>query len=152
MTSPTCLVCFDDLEKGNECYYLYKEIWYRSAFCNYCIEYIRTTQYDSFIKQFSNSTCAKEQRTLLDRGPPVAVHDRLGFPETNGNEIEGLKLNGSSLEDTDLPHILEGSKTGNDRQVVLDWMYSFIIQNEELSDDDKNKNEDKPNKEGFQDE
>jgi len=71
---------------------------------------------------------------MIERGPPIAVYDRLGFPETDGKEIEGLKSGGSTP--TILPHILEGSKTGKERQEVLDWMLSFMIQNEVISDDE----------------
>lgn len=47
-------------------------------------------QFKRYCDSVANTSCAREQRSLLARGPPVNLRDRLAFPESDDQEIHSL--------------------------------------------------------------
>lgn len=94
----SCLVCFEDLSRENAVGYKPSKHagWSLSTFCVDCVKHLLKIQYHKYLDTLATTTCAKEQRTLLDRGPPVNVSDRLGFPEAESAEVYSLYDFGSA--------------------------------------------------------
>ncbi|XP_955051.1 uncharacterized protein TA04140 [Theileria annulata] len=105
----TCLVCFEDLSNQNMVAYKANKdsSWHLSTFCVDCIKYLLKIQFHKYLNTLSTTNCAKEQRTLLDRGPPINVSDRLGFPEAGNDEVYSLFDFGTLMP---LSPKLDGSK------------------------------------------
>ncbi|KAF8821078.1 hypothetical protein IE077_000354 [Cardiosporidium cionae] len=122
-----CLVCFDSITE--ELYVEYKvnekSEWFPSKFCSNCIEEIQKTQYQKFIRNFTDSDCQREQRRLLLKGPPINLYDQHGFPEAGSQEIHSLwyydskQINSAKLKD---------SVEGEDRKLLWDKMKNFVVQ------------------------
>ncbi|EAN31101.2 hypothetical protein TpMuguga_03g00364 [Theileria parva strain Muguga] len=125
----TCLVCFDDLSNQNMVAYKANKdsSWYLSTFCINCIKYLLKIQFHKYLNTLSTTNCAKEQRTLLDRGPPINVSDRLGFPEAGNAEVYSLFDFGTL---TPLSPKLDGSKTGKERMELWEELNKFRFKND----------------------
>lgn len=89
-----CLICYDDLNPDN---YLEYQIdgdntnWYPSFFCKCCTSVLQESQFGKWCNDLANSTCAREQRALLENGPPINLRDMNGFPIAGNNEIVRLR-------------------------------------------------------------
>lgn len=66
------MICFDDI--GNENYVEFSleagGPWHPALFCESCVKSLQASQFEAYKSQVANSTCAKETRLLLERGPP----------------------------------------------------------------------------------
>lgn len=122
-----CLVCYEDLDLENAVSYQAKADgpWDISKFCLDCIKRLIETQYMRYINSVRNSTCAREQRALLDRGPPVNVSDRLGFPMAEENEVHMLYDCGAKKYLS--PRLHGTPETPEERQRVWDELLMFRI-------------------------
>jgi len=72
----------------------------------------------------ANSNCAKEQKALLTRGPPVNLFDKNGFPEAGDNEIFSLLI---FSEDAPRSAKLEGSLLGEERLQLWEDQKKFFL-------------------------
>lgn len=89
-----CPVCYDDLTDENSLeYQIFGDAnqWFPCHFCEFCILALQSIQFQKYCADLMNSTCAREQRALLERGPPINVHDKNGFPMAGSNEIAKLR-------------------------------------------------------------
>ncbi|GFE55557.1 hypothetical protein BaOVIS_029610 [Babesia ovis] len=120
----TCLVCFEDLTRENAVgYKVDKDAeWALATFCIDCIKYLLKTQYEKYINALRTTTCAKEQRSLLERGPPINVSDRLGFPLAEKEEVYELFDVGESKV---MSAKLEGSLVGEEREQLWKELSQF---------------------------
>ncbi|UKK01306.1 hypothetical protein MACK_002119 [Theileria orientalis] len=124
-----CMVCFDDLSRENMVAYKpFKDsTWSLSTFCVECIKQLIKIQYHKYLHSLSTTNCAKEQRALLDRGPPINVSDSLGFPEAEKSEVYSLYDYGSSKP---LSPKLDGSLTGQARLDLWAELNKFRFKND----------------------
>ncbi|ORM41366.1 uncharacterized protein BXIN_0753 [Babesia sp. Xinjiang] len=120
----TCLVCYDDLDRSNAVAYKVTEgsEWSLSTFCIICVKYMLKTQYGRYINALKTTTCAKEQRALLEKGPPINISDHLGFPIAENNEVYELFDVG---EGKLLSAKLEGSLVGEAREKLWNELSQF---------------------------
>lgn len=88
-----CLICFEELNQENTLEYQTSAdgTWETAQFCNICTEYLRINARKTWENQVRNSTCAKEQRNLLTKGPPTRVRDINGFPKCKDGEVYQLR-------------------------------------------------------------
>lgn len=93
MVATLCLVCFDPIDEENAVEYTLgkHEPWYLAFFCYDCIAVLQRSQFQKYCTDLAATTCAKEQRILLERGPPINLHDKNGFPESKGEELFMLR-------------------------------------------------------------
>jgi hypothetical protein len=84
-----CLICFDVLDESNSVEFTLESNsnWLKSRFCLSCVKDLQETQFQKYCDDLAGTTCAKEQKKLLERGPPVNIFDKHGFPQSNGCEI-----------------------------------------------------------------
>lgn len=89
-----CQICYNTLtEDAAVEYQTFPDAdWERALFCRDCVEVLRTTQFDKYCKDLATTKCARETKTLLQRGPPVRVYDRIGFPSAGNQEVYQLRL------------------------------------------------------------
>ncbi|EDO05879.1 uncharacterized protein BBOV_IV002820 [Babesia bovis T2Bo] len=121
----TCLVCFEELTRENGVAYKVNDgddFWALSTFCIECIKHLLKTQYERYIVSIRTTTCAKEQRSLLDRGPPINISDRLGFPLADNKEVSELFDMGRNLS---ISAKLEGSLIGEEREKLWKELSEF---------------------------
>ncbi|GAW82589.1 hypothetical protein, conserved [Plasmodium gonderi] len=121
-----CLICYDDIDESN--YIEYKTShtseWYPSMFCLNCTEILIQTQYHKYINNVQKSECLREQKNLLEMGPPINVKDKNGFPLSEGNEIHSLwyfcdkKIHTAKLD---------GSLVGEERVNLWNELKNFLI-------------------------
>ncbi|EEA06829.1 uncharacterized protein CMU_015050 [Cryptosporidium muris RN66] len=126
-----CLICYSNLDDSNSVEYQVYEnsSWYLSKYC----------------ESIKNTKCLKEQRALLQRGPPVRylifiidysinliifcyinqinVRDIHGFPECHDNEV--FSLCNSKTRDNIDPK-LDGSLIGDERIKFWNELKQFI--------------------------
>ncbi|EKX72888.1 conserved hypothetical protein [Theileria equi strain WA] len=125
----SCLVCFEDLSKDNMVGYkvdIYS-IWSISTFCIDCVQRLLKIQYYKYLETLSKTTCAREQRTLLDKGPPINISDRIGFPLSGSQEVFCL-FDFNTFKP--LSAKLDGSLTGQARQDLWDELNKFRFKND----------------------
>jgi len=131
----SCMVCYEDIEEANYLEYQTSEgsQWFPSRFCSECVESIRQSQFGKYISDLAKTTCAKEQKRLLERGPPINIHDTHGFPESDGEEIYSLW---SLATKQVITAKLEGSLEGEERLKLWEAEKAFIIHNEAEVEED----------------
>ena len=93
------------------------------------------TQFSKYCHDVANSTCAREQRALLARGPPINVRDKYGFPECNDEEVLDLRL---SHDKSHISPRLTGAVDGSERLKLWEELKRFIIVDEKLDDEKTN--------------
>lgn len=89
-----CSICYDELCSDNSLEYqtLNNSMeWYPAYFCTDCTSVLQATQFQKYCSDLQATLCAREQRALLARGPPINLHDRNGFPEAGDGEISKLR-------------------------------------------------------------
>lgn len=88
-----CLICYDELNSDNTLEYQTSadSEWLPSLFCEECTEMLQNSQFDKYCHDLASTTCAREQRALLEKGPPVNLHDKNGFPMSGDAEIFKLR-------------------------------------------------------------
>ncbi|CDR96045.1 hypothetical protein, conserved [Babesia bigemina] len=120
----SCLICYEDLILSNAVAYKATEDaeWALSTFCIDCIKQLLATQYERYITSLRTTNCAKEQRALLERGPPVNISDHLGFPLAEKREVYALYDMGQQAP---LSAKLEGSVTGEERERLWEELSKF---------------------------
>ena len=50
--------------------------WKPATCCSTCVEYLLNTQWKLYVDLLEKTTCAAEQRRLLEKGPPLNVSVR----------------------------------------------------------------------------
>ncbi|PFH38368.1 hypothetical protein BESB_007090 [Besnoitia besnoiti] len=147
-----CLVCFDELSEENYAEYRMpaqsaganaaesaeaaqgsveegkNTTWFPSKFCVACIEELQASQFKRYCDSVANTTCAREQRSLLERGPPVNLRDRLAFPESDDQEIAALWYAKDKAEHSAK---LKDSLEGAARDALWNKLKQFVIVDEE---------------------
>eukprot|EP00922_Rhytidocystis_sp_ex-Travisia-forbesii_P036581 GHVS01054400.1.p2 GENE.GHVS01054400.1~~GHVS01054400.1.p2 ORF type:complete len:192 (-),score=64.82 GHVS01054400.1:23-598(-) len=130
-----CLVCFDELISANSM--LYKtspsSSWFVSTFCAECVEELRRSQFARYVTSLAASTCAREQRALLHRGPPVRLSDKNGFPAANAEEVFALR---HYEQEQDSSAILEGALQGEQRMAFWEEQRKFAVAKEEEQEEE----------------
>lgn len=89
-----CLVCFDDLNNENSLEYQSANdsiYWFPAYFCSDCTGALQDIQFFKYCNDLANTTCAKQQRILLERGLPINVRDKNAFPMSGDKEIMKLR-------------------------------------------------------------
>ncbi|PHJ25207.1 hypothetical protein CSUI_000947 [Cystoisospora suis] len=146
-----CLVCFESLTPENYAEYRVSEgtdgeppqgdgsnkedlsrrstCWYPSKFCVDCLEELQASQFKRYCDSVANTNCAREQRSLLARGPPVNLRDRMAFPESGDQEIHSLWY---AKDNAVHSARLKDSLDGEARQALWDSLRQFMIEGEEL--------------------
>ncbi|KAK1442273.1 hypothetical protein BgAZ_403030 [Babesia gibsoni] len=129
LDNESCLVCYEDLIRDIAVAYQAKEQggWAVSKFCIDCIKQLLSSQFHRYIKSLETTTCAREQRALLDRGPPVNISDRIGFPLADTDEVYMLYELGSNKL---LSPRLDGSVTGEERERLWEELKKFRFTND----------------------
>lgn len=127
-----CLVCFDTIEKHNAVEYKMgdSEKWFTSLFCVDCILMLQKSQFKKYCNDLATTTCAKEQRKLLERGPPTNIYDKNGFPESQGEEVFMLRR---ASDMTEFSPKLVDALEGDARMQFWEQQKQFIIEHEDLS-------------------
>ena len=114
------MACYGDLDK--DCYVEYKSVldgpWLPAKFCEMCVSYLITTQFNKYKDSLANTKCKAEMRRLVEAGPPVNVYDKTALPcesesEGKGEEKDSTSTSTSTTKDT--------SKNG---EVVALWFMS----------------------------
>ncbi|EPR63776.1 hypothetical protein TGPRC2_217900 [Toxoplasma gondii TgCatPRC2] len=135
-----CMVCFEELSRANYAEYcMHRQVadssnsedscpWFPAKFCVDCIEELQATQFKRYCDSVANTTCAREQRTLLERGPPINLRDRLAFPESDDQEISALWYAKDNAEHSAK---LKDSLEGEERQALWDDLRQFVIVDED---------------------
>lgn len=135
-----CMVCFEELSKANYAEYCMRPQaaesnvegdsgpWFPAKFCVDCIEELQASQFKRYCDSVANTTCAREQRSLLERGPPVNLRDRLAFPESEDQEIGALwYAKDNAVHTAKLKDSLEGAA----RQALWNDLRQFVIVDED---------------------
>ncbi|XP_022588327.2 uncharacterized protein LOC34618102 [Cyclospora cayetanensis] len=131
--SGECLVCFDDITEETYCEYRVPgdSRWHPACFCYPCIQQLQQTQFKRYCDGVSHSTCAKEQRALLHRGPPINLSDPHAFPVAERTEVEALWIAATKQQASAK---LEGSLTGEAREKLWNELQAFLIKDEQAED------------------
>ncbi|OII72343.1 hypothetical protein cand_012930 [Cryptosporidium andersoni] len=131
-----CLICYSNLDDSNSVEYQVYEnsSWYLSKFCLGCIEILKKNQFYRYCESIKNTKCLKEQRALLQRGPPINIRDIHGFPECHDNEVFSL-CNSKTRNNIDPK--LDGSLIGDERIKFWDELKQFISK-EDMSEEISN--------------
>ncbi|CDJ67665.1 hypothetical protein, conserved [Eimeria necatrix] len=134
--SGECLVCYEDITEDNYCEYQAPgdSRWYPCFFCYPCVQQLQQTQFQRYCDGVSRSTCAKEQRALLTRGPPVNLWDAHAFPVADKSEIEQLWV---AKDRRTASAKLDGSLTGEAREKLWSELRAFLIEDEKTEDPKK---------------
>eukprot|EP00918_Siedleckia_nematoides_P039289 GHVU01085455.1.p2 GENE.GHVU01085455.1~~GHVU01085455.1.p2 ORF type:complete len:148 (+),score=11.68 GHVU01085455.1:344-787(+) len=85
-----CQICFEDFSEANYAKYTTAnndKTWHGSLFCSDCIKRLIETQFGVYCKEIQQTDCMKTLRSLLERGPPINVRDKYGFPEAGDEEV-----------------------------------------------------------------
>ncbi|ANQ09996.1 Uncharacterized protein PCOAH_00046200 [Plasmodium coatneyi] len=122
----TCLICYDDIDESNYIEYKTSQFseWHPSMFCQSCTGILIQTQYHKYINNVQKSECLREQKNLLEMGPPINVKDKNGFPFSDGKEIYSLwyfcdkKIHSAKLD---------GSLEGEERMKLWNELKNFLI-------------------------
>ncbi|KAI4836782.1 hypothetical protein MKS88_004586 [Plasmodium brasilianum] len=124
-----CLICYDDIDENTYIEYQTHEFgeWHPSMFCMNCTGILIETQYHKYINNVQKSECLREQKNLLEMGPPINIKDKNGFPLSDGKEIYSLwyfcdkKVHSAKLD---------GSLVGEERMKMWDELKKFLITEE----------------------
>merc|ERR1711991_182826 len=134
-----CMICFEELDERNYVEYKCTEdgAWKAASLCEFCVEYLKGSQYKKYVDDLAKTTCAAEQRRLLADGPPVNIYEPHGMPCVCGT-CEG-RLEVAALwyaSKGDVSPQLEGALTGEARMAFWEEQKKFRIQDEDDADDD----------------
>jgi hypothetical protein len=84
--------CWDDVDASN--YVEYKSsptsAWAASGFCETCVSYLITMQWELYTGALAKTTCKAEQRRLLKAGPPINLKDVTALPCPDEAEVHLL--------------------------------------------------------------
>jgi len=129
-----CMACYGDLDK--DCYVEYKSVidgpWLPAKFCEMCVSYLITTQFNKYKDSLANTKCKAEMRRLVEAGPPVNVYDKTALPcEGDGDgdgdgegEGEGDEKDSTSESESISKGKGTGTGTGTNGEVVALWFMS----------------------------
>ena len=121
-----CLICFEDIDSSSFVEFQASDgdRWRGALFCWGCIQSLQRSQFSTYKTQLANSTCAKETKQLLARGPPINLRDAHGFPGTEGSEVHSLRLFSTGEV---LPAKLVDSLEGDERLAFWETLREFTI-------------------------
>jgi len=121
------MCCFGDLDK--DCYVEYKATtdgpWLASKFCETCVGYLLTSQFQKYKDSLANTKCKAEMRRLVEAGPPVNVFDKNALPcenDTKNGEVAVLWYSSDGQEHSAK---LEGSLEGEERAKYWEEIKKF---------------------------
>jgi len=128
----SCKICYEDIDDSNYVEYqtCYGSKWYPSKFCMTCVEMLKDSQFTKYVNDLANTTCAKEQKRLIDQGPPINIHDPHGFPESVGEELYSLWY---FVDKQVRSAKLTGSLEGEERAKYCEASRQFRLENEKES-------------------
>lgn len=121
-----CLICYEDIGEDNYIEYKVSENseWYPCKFCKDCTEILLQGQFHNYMKSVQKSDCVKEQKSLIESGPPINVKDKNGFPQTDGKEVHSLWF----FSDKQIHSAkLDGSVVGEERIKLWEELKKFLI-------------------------
>lgn len=129
----TCLICYDDINETNYIEYKTNEHseWHPSYFCLDCTNLLIKSQYHQYINSVQKTECKREQKALLNAGPPINVKDKNGFPESEGKELFSLwyfsdkKIHSAKLD---------GSLEGEERKKLWEELKKFLVVDENTAE------------------
>eukprot|EP00389_Voromonas_pontica_P008495 GDKH01012885.1.p1 GENE.GDKH01012885.1~~GDKH01012885.1.p1 ORF type:complete len:217 (+),score=26.56 GDKH01012885.1:1-651(+) len=130
-----CLVCFDDISDENYVEYRTnaQSPWFAGKFCESCLGRLMDSQFEKYTSDLAKTTCAREQRALLARGPPINVWDPNAFPEAGQEEVFALWFSSDKAEH---PAKLKGCLEGDERLKWWEDQKRFIIKDEKVEDEE----------------
>eukprot|EP01055_Gregarina_sp_Pseudo9_P002765 Gregarina_sp_Pseudo_9__2764@NODE_2_length_7458_cov_33_430786_g1_i0_p8_GENE_NODE_2_length_7458_cov_33_430786_g1_i0NODE_2_length_7458_cov_33_430786_g1_i0_p8_ORF_typecomplete_len135_score15_53zfRING_2/PF13639_6/0_042Destabilase/PF05497_12/0_024zfC3HC4_2/PF13923_6/0_38zfC3HC4/PF00097_25/0_3zfRING_5/PF14634_6/7_9zfRING_5/PF14634_6/80zfRING_5/PF14634_6/3_5e03Cys_rich_CPXG/PF14255_6/4_NODE_2_length_7458_cov_33_430786_g1_i034583862 len=126
----SCKICWEDLEDEVKVQFTIDRVvddnteWKDCLFCYDCIQLLLQSQFEKFMNDAINADCEKVIQRLVQRGPPVWVHDPNGFPDTGDEEIPWMRRchNGQVFSGK-----LKGAKEGEERGALWAELKQFIV-------------------------
>eukprot|EP01054_Gregarina_sp_Poly1_P010681 Gregarina_sp_Poly_1__10680@NODE_807_length_6221_cov_56_782580_g588_i0_p4_GENE_NODE_807_length_6221_cov_56_782580_g588_i0NODE_807_length_6221_cov_56_782580_g588_i0_p4_ORF_typecomplete_len130_score22_50Destabilase/PF05497_12/0_032zfRING_2/PF13639_6/0_35_NODE_807_length_6221_cov_56_782580_g588_i057966185 len=125
----SCKICWEDLDDDLKVQFTTDlEVtantnWKDCLFCHDCVQLLIQTQFDKFMHDAVNVDCERTMRRLMERGPPIWVHDDNGFPDTNNMEVPWLKR----MQTQEIfSGKLKGAKEGEARDALWKELKSFV--------------------------
>lgn len=92
-------------------------------------------QFERYIDRVEKTDCQAELKRLLEKGPPIYISDKHGFPLKEDEEYVVSLWYASDCEERSAR--LKGSKEGEERQMLWDELKKFIVvEGKEEGDDD----------------
>jgi hypothetical protein len=73
-----CIACLTDFEGVK--YRQRDGEWLDSPYCEDCINWFITSQWDSYVNTIKTETCKKTVKNLILAGPPLYVREPIGLP------------------------------------------------------------------------
>jgi hypothetical protein len=134
-----CLVTYEDITKENYVeYQVYPSMKWKPALFEQCVvEQMLNDMFQQYIDRVKKTDCQAELRRLLAKGPPVYISDDHGLPLDEGEEYV-IRLWFSS-DNSIRSAKLNGSKEGDERQLLWDELNQFIVvDGKEPGDEDDN--------------
>lgn len=134
-----CLVTYEDITKENYVeYQVYPSMKWKPALFEQCVvEQMLNDMFQQYIDRVKKTDCQAELRRLLAKGPPVYISDEHGLPLDEGEEYV-IRLWFSS-DNSIRSAKLNGSKEGEERQLLWDELNQFIVvDGKEPGDEDDN--------------
>eukprot|EP00558_Chaetoceros_sp_UNC1202_P012001 CAMPEP_0197251346 /NCGR_PEP_ID=MMETSP1429-20130617/56829_1 /TAXON_ID=49237 /ORGANISM="Chaetoceros sp., Strain UNC1202" /LENGTH=130 /DNA_ID=CAMNT_0042713397 /DNA_START=133 /DNA_END=525 /DNA_ORIENTATION=+ len=109
--------------------------WKPAQFELCVVQQLLDGQFEQYIDRVKKTDCQAELRRLLEKGPPVYISDKHGFP-LEDDEEHVIKLWFASSGD-EVSAKLKGAKEGEERDKLWEELNRFIIhEGKEEGDDD----------------
>jgi hypothetical protein len=129
-----CLVTYEDITEENYVeYQVYPSLKWKPALFEQCVvEQMLNDMFQQYIDRVKKTDCQAELRRLLEKGPPIYISDEHGLPLEEGEEhIIRLWFSSDNIIRSAK---LNGSKEGEERQLLWDELNQFIV----VDDDNDN--------------
>jgi hypothetical protein len=122
-----CLVTYEDITEENYVeYQVYPSLKWKPALFEQCVvEQMLNDMFQQYIDRVKKTDCQAELRRLLEKGPPIYISDEHGLPLEEGEEhIIRLWFSSDNIIRSAK---LNGSKEGEERQLLWDELNQFIV-------------------------
>ena len=121
--------CWDDIDATSYVEYRASQEaeWKSSGFCQVCVSYLLTSQWELYTSALAKTTCKAEQRRLLAAGPPMNLKDAKALETPDGAEVHSLWFMSDGQEHSAK---LDGSLLGDERTKYWEDQKSFYITDE----------------------
>jgi hypothetical protein len=124
-TDKECMVCFGDIDATNYVEYQTagEDTWLPSGFCEDCLSYLLSSQWNQYVERLRTTNCKAEQRRLITAGPPVYISDKNALPCPEGSHVSALWFSGDGEERSS---VLEGALQGEERERFWEEQRQFV--------------------------
>lgn len=124
-----CKSCMEDMGMSN--YVEYRTAtgpWLPSLFCETCIKFMLSSQWEKYVESLGKASCAAERRRLVARGPPATIRDRIGLEVPDGETVADLWY----ASDKEIHSAaLEGALVGDELKKWWEEIQAFKFDDEE---------------------